>query len=43
MWILSLLGRDQEALTEGHRLLAEARDRHKPLLVLAQAYQRQYR
>lgn len=40
---VALLGRDQEALTEGHQLLAEARDRLKPLLVLAPAYQRQYR
>lgn len=43
VWILSLLGRDQEAITFGHRLLSESQDRFRPLLVLAQAYLRQYR
>jgi tetratricopeptide (TPR) repeat protein len=42
VWLLSLLGRNQEALDEGRTLLAEWRDRFKPLLVLAQVYQRQY-
>lgn len=42
VWILSLLGRDQEAVAEGRRLLAESSDRFRPLLVLAQAYLRQY-
>ncbi|MDQ0212637.1 tetratricopeptide (TPR) repeat protein [Arthrobacter bambusae] len=43
VWILSLLGRDREAVTEGHRLLADSQDRFLALLVLAYAYQRQYR
>ncbi|WP_240987090.1 tetratricopeptide repeat protein [Arthrobacter sp. Soil736] len=43
VWLLSLLGRDKEALDEGWKLLADAGDRFKPLLVLAQVYQRQYR
>lgn len=43
VWFLSLLGRDEEALEEGRKLLAESRDTLKPLLVLAQVYQRQYR
>ncbi|MBT2548985.1 tetratricopeptide repeat protein [Arthrobacter sp. ISL-65] len=43
VWILSLLDRHEEALEEGHQLLASSRDRFKPLLVLAHAYQRQYR
>lgn len=42
VWILSLLGRDEEAIAAGRRLLAESRDRFRPLLVLAQAHQRQY-
>lgn len=42
VWILSLLGRDQEAVATGRRLLAESPDRFRPLLVLAQAYQRKY-
>jgi hypothetical protein len=33
--ILSLLGRDEEALNEGRKLLADSRDRFKPPLVLA--------
>ena len=43
VWILSLLGRDEEAVAEGRRLLTDSRDRFRPLLVLAQAYQRQYK
>ncbi len=42
VWILSLLGRTGEAIEEGRVLLAESTDRFRPLLVLAQAYQRQY-
>lgn len=42
VWILSLLGRDEEAAAAGRRLLAESRARFRPLLVLALAYQRQY-
>lgn len=42
VWILTLLGRDEEALAAGRRLLAESPDRFRPLLVLAQAHQRQY-
>jgi len=42
VWILSLLGRDQEAVADGRRLLSESSDRFRPLLVLAQAYLRQY-
>lgn len=41
-WLLSLLGHDEEAIASGHRLLAEAPDRFRVLLVLAQAYQRNY-
>ncbi|MCP8998134.1 hypothetical protein NFC73_00060 [Pseudarthrobacter sp. RMG13] len=43
VWILSLLGRTEESIQEGHALLASASGRFRPLLVLAQAYQRQYR
>ncbi|QDW28783.1 hypothetical protein FFF93_002480 [Arthrobacter sp. KBS0702] len=42
VWILSLLDRTSEAIAEGHRLLARSRDRLRPLLVLARAYQREY-
>ncbi|ALV42409.1 hypothetical protein AU252_15660 [Pseudarthrobacter sulfonivorans] len=42
VWILSLLGRDDEALAEGRRLLAGSHDPLRPLLVLAHAHQRQY-
>jgi hypothetical protein len=42
VWILSLLGRDEQAVAAGRRLLADSRDRFRPLLVLAQAHQRQY-
>ena len=41
-WILSLHGRDQEAVAAGRRLLAKSPDRFRPLLVLAQADQRKY-
>lgn len=43
VWILSLLGRDQEALDAGLKLVAASQDRLQPLLVLAQVYLRQYR
>jgi hypothetical protein len=43
VWILSLLDRSEEAITEGLELMAVSSDPFKPLLVLAQAYQRQYR
>ncbi|MDP9890576.1 hypothetical protein [Pseudarthrobacter enclensis] len=43
VWVLLLLGREQEAVAAGRLLLAGAGDRFRPLLVLAQAYQRQYR
>lgn len=42
VWILSLLGRTREAIAEGRVLLAQSTERFRPLLVLAQAYQRQY-
>lgn len=42
VWIMSLLGRTREAIAEGQALLAESTERFRPLLVLAQAYQRQY-
>jgi tetratricopeptide (TPR) repeat protein len=42
VWILSLLGREEEALTEGLALLTASRERLRPLLVLAQTYQRRY-
>ncbi|MDD1478599.1 MULTISPECIES: hypothetical protein [unclassified Arthrobacter] len=43
VWILSLLGRDEEAVAAGLALLAASPDRLRPLLVLAKTYQRQYR
>ncbi|WP_139204866.1 hypothetical protein [Arthrobacter sp. OV608] len=43
VWILSMLGRVQEAVAEGRLLLSHSQDRFRPLLVLAHAYQRQYR
>lgn len=43
VWVLSLLGRHEEAVTEGQALLASSKDRFQPLLVLARAYQRMYR
>lgn len=42
VWILSLLGREEESLTEGLALLAASRDRLRPLIVLAQTHQRRY-
>lgn len=42
IWLLCLLDRADEAIVEGHQLLAGAADRFRPLLVLAQAYQRRY-
>lgn len=42
VWILSVLDRTREAIAEGYRLLDASVDRLRPLLVLAQAYQRQY-
>lgn len=42
VWILCLLDRTREAITEGLKLLAGSVDRLGPLLVLAGAYQRQY-
>jgi tetratricopeptide (TPR) repeat protein len=43
VWALSLLDRGQQAVTEGRALLAGSTDRFRALLVLAHAYQRQYR
>lgn len=43
VWLLSLLDREEEALSEGFKLMADSPERFKPLLVLAQGYQRQYR
>ncbi|MGM9473795.1 hypothetical protein ACS5PJ_17550 [Pseudarthrobacter sp. YS3] len=42
VWILALLDRTQEAIREGQALLDASPDRLRPLLVLAQAHQRQY-
>ena len=42
VWILSVLDRTKEAIIEGCWLLEKSKDRFRPLLVLAQAYQRQY-
>lgn len=42
VWILSLLDRNSEAIAEGLEMLADSRDRLRPLLVLAQAYHREY-
>lgn len=42
VWILCLLDRPEEAVTEGRRLLDASVDPLQPLLVLAQAYRRQY-
>ncbi|MEW1808872.1 hypothetical protein [Pseudarthrobacter sp. NPDC080039] len=42
VWILCLLDRTQEAIAEAQELLNVSADRLPPLLVLAQAYQRQY-
>jgi tetratricopeptide (TPR) repeat protein len=43
IWILSLLDRTREAISEGQELVARSRDRLRPLLVLAQAYLREYK
>lgn len=43
VWIFSLLGRHEEAVSEGQALLASSKDRFQGLLVLAHAYQRMYR
>ncbi|WP_454700020.1 hypothetical protein [Arthrobacter humicola] len=43
VWALSLLDRGEQAVAEGRALLANSTDRFRPLLVLAHAYQRQYR
>lgn len=43
VWILTLLERFEEAVAEGEALLAAASNRFHPLLVLARAYQGQYR
>ncbi|GAC1607405.1 MAG: hypothetical protein NVS3B6_21340 [Pseudarthrobacter sp.] len=43
VWLLSLLGRWDEAAEEGEALLAGASHRLHPLLVLAYAYRGQYR
>lgn len=43
VWILSLLGRDEEAVSEAHAMLARSHDPFRALLVLAYAYQRMYR
>jgi tetratricopeptide (TPR) repeat protein len=43
VWVLSLLGRGDEAVNEAQRLLEVATDPFRALLVLAYAYQRLYR
>jgi len=43
VWALSLLDRGEQAITEGRALLAGSKDPSRPLLMLAHAYQRQYR
>lgn len=43
VWALALLDRGEQAVAEGQALLAGSADRFRPLLVLAHAYQRQYR
>lgn len=43
VWVLSLLGRGEEAVSEAQELLATSTDPFRALLVLAYAYQRQYR
>lgn len=43
VWVLSLLGRGGEAVSEARELLAAANDPFRPLLVLGYAYQRLYR
>jgi tetratricopeptide (TPR) repeat protein len=43
VWVLSVLGRGEEAVSEAQKVLAAARDPFRALLVLAYAYQRLYR
>lgn len=43
VWVLSLLGRGEEAISAGHALLETSEDPFRALLVLAHAYQRTYR
>ena len=43
VWILRMLGRLEEAAREGEAILDAASNRFRPLLVLAQVYQWQYR
>lgn len=43
VWVLSLLGRGEEAVTEARKVLADSQDPFRALLVLAYAYQRLYR
>lgn len=43
VWVLSLLGRGEEAVNEAQQLLATSTDPFRALLVLAYAYQRLYR
>ncbi|MEO5315430.1 hypothetical protein DC347_13275 [Pseudarthrobacter sp. AG30] len=42
VWLLTLLGRGDEAITEGRGLLETSEDPFNALLVLAHAYQRTY-
>ncbi|AOT05782.1 hypothetical protein [Arthrobacter sp. U41] len=43
VWVLSLLGRGEEAVNEAQALLAASQDPFRALLVLGYAYQRLYR
>ena len=43
VWVLSLLGRGDGAVTAGHGLLETSEDLFQALLVLAHAFQRTYR
>lgn len=43
VWVLSLLGRGQQAVSEAQTLLASSTDPFRALLVLGYAYQRLYR
>lgn len=43
VWILALLGRDDEAVEEGQALLTGSTNRLHPLLVLARVFQSQHR
>jgi tetratricopeptide (TPR) repeat protein len=43
VWILGMVGRLEEAALEGEAILAASSNRFRPLLMLAQVYQRQYR